>query len=125
MAVRTQILEQGLKNAVILFTNTGDVEAAVTKVDVTTLTPPCLRVDIEKIKYAVAGAAAASLNILWDAGTPDLAWVLPAPESGEFNFKDVGGLINPKSTGWTGNIKFTVPASTPYSVILWLEKKQD
>jgi hypothetical protein len=122
MAVATQILEQGPSNIVMHFTNSGDAEAAVLKVDVSALTPPCPRVRILKAKYAVSGGAS-GVTALWDATADDIAWQFPAETAGEIDFREFGGLQNPKSAGWTGDINFTCAANTVYAITLWMKKK--
>lgn len=126
MAVTSQTLEQGPRNVVMHFTNNGDAEAAVVKVDVSALSPPCDRVAIEKIKFNTnntGGTTATGVNILWDATTPVLAATLPPNSVGELDFRDIGGLQDPKATGWTGDIKFTCSADDAYAITLVMKKK--
>jgi hypothetical protein len=126
MAVASQTLEEGNRNLVMHFTNTGDAEAAVLKVDVSALTPPCAQVAIHKVKYATngtGGAAPTGVNILWDATTDDVALTIPANASDCLDYKDIGGLQNPMSAGATGDVLFTCSADDAYSITLWMVKK--
>jgi hypothetical protein len=91
-------------------------------VDVSALTPAASLVKIEKVWFATAGMA---VNILWDATTPVLALPIPADASGEHDFTSIGGLVNPKATGYTGDIKFTTVGHTAgdsYLIVLQLRK---
>lgn len=126
MAVTTQILEDGIANLVMHFTNDGATDESLAnalKVDVSALDPACARVRIDRIQWAASGG---SLNILWDATTPDLTWHLPPSTSEAQDFKDIGGLQNPKSAGWDGDVVFRGSAATViYTVTMWMRKKQD
>lgn len=126
MAVTSQTLQQGDRNVVMHFTNDGDAESAVVKVDVSALSPACERVSIVRVKYSTntrGGAAPTGVAILWDATTPELALQLSPNNSGYIDFRDIGGLQNTKATGWTGDIKFTCSADDAYSITLWMRKK--
>lgn len=121
MAVTIQKLHDGPKNAVFAFTG-EDAEAAVTKVDVATLAGLPSRVSIEKIKFSTQGLA---VNILWDATTDVLAWVIPPDVTDELDFRDFGGLKNNAGAGITGNIAFSTvghAAGDTYTIILYLKK---
>lgn len=124
-AVTSEVLVDGPRNAVMVFTNTSDGtgEAAVTKVDVSALSGSPSRVRIDRIDYAMAGMG---VSVLWDAATDDLAWHLPTSGEGSVSFKDVGGLQNPQSSGFTGDIKFTTvghASADHYSITLHMTKK--
>lgn len=56
---------------------------------------------IEKIEYSIQGFAAVKLS--WDHTTDDIA-VLLAPGMDILDFSDMGGLVDPKSAGGTGDI---------------------
>lgn len=126
-AVATQILFENKSDLVMKFTNISDGtgESAVTKVDVSALTPAATEVSIDKIIYATDGMA---VRILWDATTDVPAWLVPASQQGCFDFtKDPpGGLINNAGTGITGDIQFTTVGHTSgdtYSIILVMRKR--
>ena len=126
MAVTSQTLEQGPRNVVMRFTNDGDAESAVVKVDVSALSPACERVSILKCEYSTnnrGGATPTGVAILWDATTPELAIALPPNNSDCLDYSEMGGLQNTKATGWTGDIKFTCGADDAYTITLWMRKK--
>lgn len=131
-AVATKVMVDGPSRYAALFTNISDGtgESAVTKIDVSALAAdgngrPCTSIDIIKIHYATFGM---SVRILWDADTDDVAWLVPADMDGEHCFQDFAGLQNPKSTGWTGDVKFTTvghTAADTYSIIIEGRKRFD
>jgi|SRR5687767_13019613 len=128
MAVTSQTLLDNDRNLVMHFTNNGDAEAAVLKVDVSALTPPATRVAIKKVRYATnntGGTAPTGVNILWDATTDELALTLPPNSSDCLDYCDIGGLQNTKATGFTGDIMFTCSADDAYAITLWMTKKYD
>jgi hypothetical protein len=123
-AVASQTLHDGPRNVVMKFTNVSDGtgESAVLKVDVSALGLGPDQVKIMKIHYTTSGM---SVRILWDATTDVLAWVLPADDSGTFDFTSFGGLSNDAGTGVTGDIMFTTlghTATDTYSVVLEMAK---
>lgn len=122
-AVTSQKLIDGPANVVYKFTNISDGtgESAVLKVDVSALSGAPAAVKIMEIQYEIVGM---SVQLLWDADTDDLIEVLQS--SGFMDYRRFGGLYNPKSTGWTGDIKLTTTGHTSgdtYSIILEMEKK--
>jgi hypothetical protein len=125
--VATQILADGPKTAIMKFTNISDGtgEAAVLKVDVSTLSSyqgkTCAGVTIDRI---VAMTDGMSVDILWDATTPLLALNIPQNQWLDVDFKSGGGLIN-NAEHPTGDIKFTTVGHTladRYTVILYMSK---
>jgi hypothetical protein len=100
----------GTRKRVVHLTNISDGtgESAVVKVDVSALTGPDgsapTYTAVEEIQYAIQGFT--SVRLLWDATTDDEIAVLPSG-SGYMNFRDAGGLVDPKSTGFTGDILLT------------------
>ena len=123
--VATRTLHDGPRNVVQHFLNQSDGtgESAVVKVDVSTFSPAATRVRIDKIDFATEGMA---VDILWDATTPVLAVHLPRDMSVTLDYSAIGGLINPKATGWTGDIKFTTmtnPNGGRYSITLHMKKQ--
>lgn len=124
-AVASQTLHDGKRNAIIKLTNVSDGtgESAVTKVDVSALSGAPTSVRIDKIDFSTTGM---SVNLLWDADTDVVAYTLPADFAEDVEFCDVGGLTNPKATGWTGDIKLSTlghSANDTYSIVLHLKKK--
>lgn len=105
------------------FTNVSDGtgESAVTKVDVSALTPPATEVKIRKIDYNVGGM---TVQVLWEATEDVVALTL----TGEGNHcsRRFGGLVNNAGAGVTGDILFTTIGATAgdtYSIILELDKR--
>lgn len=124
-AVGSQTLLDGGRNVVMKFTNVSDGtgEAAVTKVDVSALAAAPPEVRIERIHYSTGGM---SVQVLWDADTDVLAFVLPADGYGCFDFSHFGGLENNAGAGKTGDIKFTTVGHTAgdtYSIVLEMAKE--
>lgn len=130
-AVTTQVLYDGQAEACIKFTNISDGtgEAAVTKVDVSTLAVGLngsapTGVLIEEVYAATAGMG---VDILWGADTDVLALHIPADQLHELCF-DEYAIANNAGTGKTGDIKFTTvghSAGDRYTIILRLRKKYD
>jgi hypothetical protein len=126
-AVTTQILEEGPRYAVIKFTNVSDGtgESAVLKVDVSTLSGFNGRlpteVIIEKIIYSLEGM---QVEILWDATTDVICWVLTPGAGNHICFEDAL-LKNNSGAGKTGDIRFTTLGASngdAYSIILKMRK---
>lgn len=102
-------------------------ESAVVKVDKSTLTgldgTEPGRLVIEKVRWAMQGFN--SIRVLFDHTTDDEAVVLSGSQ-GEMDFESVGGLVDPNSTGGTGDILFTTQggaANATYQVDLYLRLK--
>lgn len=123
-AVTSQTLVDGAKNVVMKFTNLSDGvgEAAVLKVDVSTLSGAPSELRIDRILASTAGMA---LRILWDATTDVDAFIVASGSSVEFDFRCFGGLKNNAGAGKTGDINFTTvgqTANASYSIILHMSK---
>lgn len=123
MAASNTTIVDGERNVIVHCT--GDVaEAAYTlKVDMSGLSGTFTDLKLCKIHYAAQGCG---VNIWWDATADDLAWTVPTDESGTVCFKHFGGLVNPKSAGWTGDIGFTTvghAAGDTYAITLHLMKR--
>jgi len=123
-AVTSQTLVDGAKNVVMKFTNISDGtgEAAVLKVDVSTLSGAPSRVRIKRIIYCTAGMG---VDVLWDATTDVLVWHLSTDNSDTLDFTEIGGLQNNAGAGITGDIMFTTVGHTAadrYSILLEMIK---
>lgn len=123
-AVTSQILVDSATNVVMKLTNISDGtgEAAVLKVDVSTLTGAPDKVKITGIDYDISGM---SVNLLWDA-TTDVTGIVLAPGQAQMDFTKIGGLINNAGTGVTGDIMLTTighSAGDTYSIVLHMKKK--
>lgn len=128
-AVTTQIIHDGDRQVVMKFTNISDGtgEAAVQKVDVSTLQPEsrtqrlCTEVAISRIYYDLSGM---SVDILWDATVDALC--LSLNSQGVFDFRDTGPLTNNAGAGVTGDINFTTTGAAlndRYFIFLVMDKK--
>ncbi|MBW2341822.1 MAG: hypothetical protein JRF50_16005 [Deltaproteobacteria bacterium] len=126
--VTTSVLQEDDYYYVAKFTNQSDGtgESAVTKIDVSALTPPAQKVDIKEITWSTHGVG---VDILWDATANVLAWTVPANSSGHIDFtQSTGPLSNTQAAGWTGDVLFTVTgalasAGHGYTIILVCQKK--
>lgn len=123
-AVATQILLDGQKNAVLKFTNVSDGsgESAVVKVDVSALSGAPSEVRIDAMWYSTDGM---SVQVLWDADSDVICWLIPANQSDELCFERFGGLNNNAGAGKTGDVSFTTVGHTAgdtYTIILWVSK---
>lgn len=122
-AVATEVLIDNRTTYMAKFTNISDGtgEAATVKVDVSALGVPCYLVSIDEITFSTFGAG---VQILWDATTDVLAWMLPANQTGHINFRKAGApLVNTLATGYTGDVSFLFTAALAssghgYSIIL-------
>ena len=124
-AVTSQVLYDGPGGFVVKLTNISDGtgEAAVLKVDVSTLSPAPAGVSIQKIEYATAGMG---VDILFDATTDVLAWHIPADQTGCVDFGDFA-ILNNSGSGNTGDVMFTTvghAAGDRYSIVLHCNKRQ-
>ena len=104
----------------------GGNTSSVVLVDVSALAPnkagePCTRVALNQIWYNGAGAANASATLTWDADT-DVPF-LSLNYDNSFDFSTFGGLQNTKATGYTGDVKLEIPATTiaGQEVTVWCE----
>lgn len=129
--VDTKVLFNGSKIYAIRLTNIcdGTGESAVIKADISTLTGPDKvnapsKFKVREILYNINGFT--SVRLLWDATTDDEIAVLPTG-SGYIDYTSLGGSIDPKTTGFTGDILLTTAGNTSgasYDITLVLEKKQ-
>lgn len=120
--VTTKVLYEDTRYYIASFTNSSDGtgESAVKKVDVSALTPACKTVSIEEVWYATSGM---SVKVIFDATTDDVMLVLGG--TGHLDFGDFGGVFDPKSTGYVGDILFTTVGHTSgdtYTIILKCRK---
>ena len=126
--VTSQTLHDDARKLILKLTNVSDGsgEAAVTKVDVSTLASDgrvLTGVRIEKIEYSTIGMA---VLLYWDASTDVLAWAIPPDASGCACFDPA--IVNNAGTGVTGDLQLTTVGHTAgdaYAIILHLSKKID
>lgn len=120
--VSSQTLKDGSKYTVMKFTNLSDGtgESAVTKVDVSALTPIASLMTIEEIWYNINGMV---VTLLWDA-TSDVR-IIDLSGDGHMDLRDIGGLYNNAGAGVTGDIQLTTTGHTAgdnYTLILKMRK---
>jgi len=132
--VTTQILENGARNLVLLFTNLSDGtgETAVKKVDAQSTTyagiapgggagsVPGTHLSVWEILYDVKNMG---LSMLWDATSPQQFAYFGGFEDGRY--WKAGGITVPSITGATGSILFTTKgavANSGYTVTMFLKK---
>lgn len=126
--VNTAVMNNGDKNYVAQFINTSDGtgESAVVKVDISGLTfsdgtvPSSLT--LEEVQWNIQGFT--SVTLAWDATTDDEMVVLNG--NGYKNFEDIGGLSDPQSTGYTGDVVLTTAgaaAGATYDIVCRFTKK--
>lgn len=126
-AVDSRVVQNGQRYYVVHLQNNSDGtgESAVTKVDISALTAPggatCTYTAIDRIVGNVWGG---EVQLLWDHTTDDEIALLSGAISLDWSHE--GGLVDPKSTGGTGDILLTTNgfgASSGYDLTLWVKKK--
>tara|TARA_R100001440_G_scaffold64136_1_gene84506 strand:- start:319 stop:684 length:366 start_codon:yes stop_codon:yes gene_type:complete len=119
MAITSTTIQDGERLAVLRFTNDGDAESAVVKVDVSALSPVPTKVSILKCDYSVADQ---DVQVFFVADADVLAMTLPANMSDQLDFSSTGALPNNAGSGVTGDIAFTCDANAEYMVTLTVLK---
>ena len=129
-AVTSQTLIDGVKTAVLKFTNISDGsgESAVAKVDVSALSAndvgkSCTGASIEKIWWQCNGM---KVQLLFDASSNVIAIELGENQSGYHDYTTFGGLPNNAGSGKTGDIQFTTvghSSGDTYTVIIQVAKE--
>lgn len=129
-AVTSQTLIDGVKTAVLKFTNISDGsgESAVVKVDVSSLSAndvgkTCTGASIEKIWWQCNGM---KVQLLFDATSNVIAIELGENQSGYHDYTSFGGIINNAGSGKTGDILFTTvghSSADSYTIILQVRKE--
>jgi hypothetical protein len=121
------VLRSGPRNYVVRLTNVSDAtgEAAVTKVDISTLVnahgQEVTRTIVKKIQWSIQGFT--SVRLFWDHTTDDEIAVLSSGV-GMMDWTQYGGLHDPASTGGTGDILLTTAgaaANATYMITLEVE----
>lgn len=125
-AVTTKVIQAGGKHRIIQITNVcdGTGEANVIKVDVSTLTKSDgtvpTRTRIKEVLHEIQGFSYVKLH--WDANTDDTAMLLVG--NGYRDYHGIGGLIDPQSTGFTGDLLLTTASNASgntYDITLVVE----
>ena len=129
-AVTSQTLIDGVKTAVLKFTNISDGsgESSVAKVDVSALSAndvgkSCTGASIEKIWWQCNGM---KVQLLFDASSNVIAIELGENQSGYHDYTSFGGIINNAGSGKTGDILFTTvghSSADSYTIILQVRKE--
>ena len=107
--VETNVVFNGTRHYVVHITNESDGtgEAAVSKIDISTLTGPDgsapTKTSVMEIEYAVSGFN--YIVLAWDHTANDTIAVLKG--QGILDFEADGGLVDPASAGGTGDIVLT------------------
>lgn len=124
-AVTSQTILDGERLFIGKYTNISDGtgEAAVVKIDVSTLNPnsfglACNGVKINKIWANTHGM---EVRILWDATTDQFAWMIPQNSTYNMDFSSFGGIPNNAGAGVNGDLLFsTADASSGdmYTIVL-------
>ena len=124
-AVTSQTILDGERLFIAKFTNISDGtgEAAVVKIDVSTLNPnsfglACNGVKLNKIYGTTHGM---EVRILWDATTDVFAWQIPQNSNYLMDLSSFGGIPNNAGAGKTGDVLFTTAdasAGDMYSIVL-------
>jgi len=128
-AVNSTVIIDGDRNYVIHMDNVSDGtgEAAVKKIDISTLTfsdgtvPTMLK--LMEVQYAIQGFT--YVQLLWDATTDDEMVTLPTG-SGVISFDGIGGKADPQSTGTTGDVMLTTAGAASgasYDITAVFKKK--
>ena len=124
--VDSLVLQSKGKHHIVRLTNVSDGtgESDVVKVDVSTLTNSngvtVTRTRVKEIFWNIQGFT--SVRLEWDATTDDEIAVLSG--SGYLDLHSVGGMLDPQSTGFTGDILLTTAGAingATYTILLVVE----
>ena len=123
-AVTSSATIDGERNYVITLTNLSDGtgESAVKKVDITGLHPVPTSLRLEKVSGTVAGM---NVELLWGASSKVKFLVLSDAQI-DLDFSDIGGLPDPKASGFDGCVYLTTAnqsSGSSYSLTLHFKKK--
>lgn len=105
--VDTKVIFNGSRRHVVKLTCTSDGtgESGVVKVDISALTGPSggvvSKVVLEEVQWSIVGFS--SVRFYFDHTTDDSMAILGSG-TGYFNFRPVGGSVDPASAGGTGDI---------------------
>lgn len=129
-SIDTKKLVDGDRNVIVRRTCTSDGtgETSAVFMDISTFNagtasgaPLSLRVD--RIEWDIQGFT--SVLLKWDATTDDEVVYL-GPGSGSMDWSGVGGMSDPRSSGYTGDILITTAGATSgdtYTITLYCVKK--
>lgn len=120
-----QTLVDGDRNVVVLCTGILDTSnvSATTVIDVSALAPACGDLTIDKLWWSVS--LPLQLLFWWDATTDDVFATLV--DHGYFDYTCFGGLKNPRSTGWNGDVRLSTlgysSGTVTYSAVIHASKR--
>lgn len=122
--VTSQVTVDGERNYVITLTNLSDGtgEAAVKKVDITTLHPVPTSLRLEKVQGDVAGM---NVALLFGA-TTKVKFLELSNSQVDMDFCEEGGIPDPKASGFDGCIYLTTAnqvTGSSYTLNLHFKKK--
>jgi hypothetical protein len=127
--VDTVVVHNGTRIYVQRLTNISDGtgESGVIKLDISALMGPNGRAPtytkLREVAWSIQGFT--SVRLFWDHTTDDEIVVL-GTGYGYMSFADVGGLVDPRSTGGTGDVLLTTAGATSgntYTITLVWELK--
>lgn len=128
MITTSTIITDGVRGVAMQFSGVYDAvgqEQNVVKVDVTALSPACVRIAIKRLTYEVSGGI---LQLSWDADDP-IVFDNLAGQSGLRDYRKTGAIEPPRATlGVTGNLLFSTigfDVGSSYSVMLEMIKNYD
>lgn len=111
--VDVRTIYDNARNKVVRLQNRSDGtgETDVTKIDISTFTTPdgrpCTYIIIDKIVFSCDGM---SVRLNWDRTTDDEIATLAG--QGELAWMKLGGLVDPRSAGGTGDVLLTTVGHT-------------
>lgn len=122
-AVQVNTLFDGSRRKIIQLINLSDGtgESAVVKADISADANTPTKYSIQEVEFDVQGFTSVAIN--FDATTDDEGLLLTG--NGYKDFSGAGGLHDPQSTGYTGDIVLTTQgaaANASYDIILHLKK---
>lgn len=126
--VATKLVGDFKRYNIYHFTNESDGtgESGVTKLDISGITDPngatCTYTAIDRIEFSVWGFNYVVLK--WDHSTDDMIAVLFG--QGVMDFSDIGGKVDPRSSGGTGDILLTTDGGADgsgYNIVLYVRPK--
>jgi len=117
----------GPQHVVIYASYDADVSDEVL-IDVSALSPVPVSVAIEEIWYTVGGQ---NVTLEFDATTDEPAWAFGGTDatgalSGHIDFRPFGGLVDPRATGYTGDVLVTTgtfDAGEPCKLVVKARKR--
>lgn len=124
--VNTTVIHQG-RHYVVNWQNRSDGtgESGVAKLDISTLTKlngsiPTYTV-VDRLEWSISGM---TVRLDWDHTTDDELATLSG--TGSFDWSSLGGKVDPKSAGGTGDILLTTngqAAGATYDITAWVRLK--